>query len=82
MKKLFFHITVAALMAGLSLWGCSGNSGEEAEKGAIRKMTDEVAHDLAHRIKDPIDKARSVKNQEQDRLDDLEDTAEESSRVD
>jgi hypothetical protein len=82
MKKLLFHITLAMLMAGFALWGCSGNSGKESEKGAIREMTDEVAHDLSNRIKDPINKARAASNQEQDRLDELDDTAEESSRPD
>ena len=82
MKKLLFPITLAVLMVGLAFWGCSGNSGEESEKGAIREMTDQVAHDLSKRIKDPIDKARSVRNQEQHRLDELDDTAEESSRAD
>ena len=82
MTKIIVYITVAALMAGLSLWGCSSNSGEADEKGAIREMTDEVAHDLSDRIKNPINKARAAKNQEQGRLDDLEDAAEDSSRVD
>ena len=82
MTKIVFYNTVVVLMAGLFLWGCSGNSGEADEKGAIRKMTDEVAHDLSHRIKDPINKARAAKNQEQGRLDELEDTAEEAAPVD
>jgi hypothetical protein len=82
MTRILLHTTVVLLIAGLSLWGCSSNSGESDEKGAIREMTDQVAHDLSHRIKDPINKARAVKNQEQDRLDEVEDTAEESSRVD
>ena len=82
MTKILFHITVVVLMAGLSLWGCSSNSEEADEKGAIREMTDEVAHDLSRRIKDPINKARAARNQEEGRLDELEDTAEESSRVD
>jgi hypothetical protein len=82
MTKILFHITVIVLMAGPALWGCSSNSGEEDQRGAIREMTDEVAHDLSRRIKDPINKARAAKNQEQGRLDELEDTAEETSRVD
>ena len=45
-------------------------------------MTDQVAHDLSHKIRSPIDKARAVKGQEEERLNDLDDTAEESSRVD
>ena len=82
MKKLFRYFTIAMLFSGLSLGGCSSNSGEESEKGAIRKMTDQVADDLVHKMRDPMDKARSVKDREEDRLKDWEDTAEESSRVD
>ena len=70
------------LFAGLLLWSCSNRSGEESEKGAIRKMTDQVAHDLSHKMRDPIDKARAVKDLEEERLNDLEDTAEEPSRDD
>ena len=82
MKKIIFHFTLALLFTTLYLWGCSSNSGEESEKGAIRKMTDQVAHDLSHKIRSPIEKARAAKGQEEERLNDLEDTAEESSRVD
>ena len=82
MKKLLLSYTIFLLLASVSLWGCSGNSGEESEKGAIRKMTDQVAHDLSHKIRSPIDKARAVKDQEEERLNDLEDAAEESSRDD
>ena len=80
-KKLFLY-TICMLFTALSLWGCSSNSGEESEKGAIRKMTDQVAHDLSHKMRNPIDKARAAKDLEEDRLNDLEDTAEESSRDD
>jgi len=79
-KRLLF--TIPLLFASVFLWSCSNNPGEESEKGTIRKMTDQVAHDLSHKIRSPIEKARAVKEQEEDRLNDLEDTAEESSRVD
>ena len=82
MKKILGYFTAVLLLTSIFLGACSGNNGEEPEKGAIRKMTDQVAHDLAHKIRNPIDKARSVKNQEQGRLDDMEGAAEESSRVD
>lgn len=62
--------------------GCSGNSGEEPEKGDIRKMTDQVADDLVHKIRDPIDQARLVKNQEEERLSDGQNAVEEASRTD
>ena len=79
-KRLLF--TIPLLFASVLLWSCSNNPGEESEKGAIRKKTDQVAHDLSHKIRSPIDKARAIKGQEEERLNDLEDTAEESSRVD
>jgi len=82
MKKLFLYFTAALLFCGLSLVGCSSDSAEEPEKGAIRKMTDEVAHDLSHKMRSPIDKARALKDQEEDRLNDFRDTADESSRAD
>jgi len=82
MKKLFLYFTAALLFCGLCLVGCSGDSAEEPEKGAIRKMTDEVAHDLSHKMRSPIDKARALKDREEDRLNDFRDTAEESSRAD
>jgi hypothetical protein len=82
MKKIMFQFTVAVLFTTFCLWGCSSNSAEESEKGAIRKMTDQIAHDLTRKMRDPIDKARAAKDREEDRLNDLEDTAEESSRGD
>jgi hypothetical protein len=71
MKKTIFNFSIALIFTALSLWGCSGNSGEESEKGAIRKMTDQVANDLVHKMRDPIDKARSVKDRENERLSDM-----------
>ena len=82
MTKKLFTYTICLLFAGVLLWSCSNNPGEESEKGTIRMKTDQVAHDLSHKIRSPIDKARAVKEQEEERLNDLEDTAEESSRVD
>jgi len=82
MNKLFLYVTMALLFCGLSLGGCSSSSGEEPEKGAIRKMTDQVAHDLSHKMRDPIDKARALKDRQEDRLNDQDDAVEESSRVD
>ena len=82
MTKKLLSFSVALLFTTLCLWGCSGNSGEESEKGAIRNMTDQVAHDLSHKLRDPIDKARAAKDKQEEHLNDWEDTAEESSRDD
>ena len=80
MIKKLIHFTICLLFAGGLLCSCSNNPGEGSEKGAIRKMTDQVAHDLSRKMRNPIDKARAAKDLEEERLNDLEDTAEESSR--
>ena len=82
MTKKLLYFTIALLFAGLALGACSNNSDGEPEKGAIKQMTDQVAKDLVNHIRSPINKARAVKELEEDRLNDWEDTAEESSRVD
>ncbi len=81
MKKLFRYVTMVLLLAGISLGGCSNNSGGESEKGAIRKMTDQVADDLVHKMRDPIDKARSARDREEDRLSDVAEASEDSSQI-
>ena len=82
MKKMILHLMIALLFIGIFLWACSGDTEGESEKGAIKQMTDQVAKDLVHQIRSPINKARAVKAREEDRLNDWEDTAEESSRID
>jgi hypothetical protein len=82
MTKKLLYFTIALLFAGMSLWACSSDMEGESEKGAIRQMTDQVAKDLVHQIRSPINKARAVKDREEERLKDQEDTAEELSRID
>ena len=76
MTKKLLYLTIALLFAGMSLWACSNNTGGEPEKGAIKQMTDQVAKDLVHQIRSPINKARAVKVQQEERLGKMEDTVE------
>ena len=76
------HLMVALLFISTSFWACSSNTEGESENGAIKEMTDQVAKDIVHHIRSPINKAHAVKEREEDRQNDWEDTAEESSRVD
>jgi len=82
LKKMMLHLMVALLFISTSFWACSSNTEGESEKGAIKEMTDQVAKDIVHHIRSPINKAHAVKEREEDRQNDWEDTAEESSRVD
>lgn len=81
MKKTILHLMIALVFISLSLWACSSGTEDESEKGAIKEMTDQVAKDIVHHIRTPINKARAVKEREEDRQNDWEDTAEESSRI-
>ena len=76
MTKKILYFTIALLFAGMSLWGCSNDTGGEPEKGAIKQMTDQVAKDLVHQIRSPINKARAVKVQQEERFGKMEGTVE------
>ncbi|MEJ2282946.1 MAG: hypothetical protein P8X85_05080 [Desulfobacterales bacterium] len=79
MTKKLLHFTMTLLLAGTFLGACSGSSDEESEKGAVRQMTDQVAHEMVHKMRSPIDKARLAKEAGEDHLSDLEDAAEETT---
>ena len=72
MIKKILHFTMALLLTGMFLGACTGGDDGESEKGAIRQMTDQVADDMVHKMKSPIDKARAARDQGEDHLDELE----------
>ena len=83
MKKNIIHLLIVLLFIIISsLWACSSDTDGASEKGAIEQMTDQVAKDIVHHIRTPINKAHAVKDREESRQSDWEDTAEESSRID
>ena len=72
MKKILLTSVIVMLLSGAALIACSNNKEAESEKGTIEKMTDKTAKEVVNRIRTPIDKAQSVKNQQEDRLSDME----------
>ena len=78
MTKKLLCITTVLIMVGMSLLACSGGSDGESEKGAIRQMTDQVADEMVHKMRSPIDKARAAKDQGEDHLDEQEDAVEDT----
>jgi ABC-type oligopeptide transport system substrate-binding subunit len=77
MKKMLLISAIVMLLGSAALFACSDNKKAESEKGAIEKMTDKTATEVVNRIRTPIDKAQSVKNQQEDRLRDMEKTLKE-----
>ena len=72
---------MALIMVGMFMLACSGNSDGESEKGAIRQMTDQVADEMVHKMRSPIDKARAARDQGEDHLSDLEDAVEDTEET-
>ena len=75
MKKILSEMVVALILLGGVFWGCSDKKEPAAEKGAIRQMTDEAAREAVNQIRTPIDKARSVAKQQEEKYKELNDTA-------
>lgn len=73
------YCALALLIGGAVLQACSNNkeAESESEKGTIEKMTDKAAREMVNRIRTPINKARSVKDQQEDRLNDMNESLKE-----
>jgi len=65
MKKMMLHFVIVLLLAGAVPFACSDNKEAESEK---------TAKAIVKKIQTPIDQARSVKKQQEDRSSGIEDT--------
>ena len=77
MKKILLYPAIVLFLFCATLFACSNNGDEESKKGRIEKMTDKAAKDIVDHIRTPIEKARSVKNIEEDRQNAVEENLEE-----
>ena len=76
MKKIMTYWILALFFGGGVFLACSNNTEAESEpeKGAIEKMTDRTAKQIVNRIRTPINKARSVKDQQEGRQKEMEES--------
>jgi hypothetical protein len=72
MKKMVLFTLMGLLFGYSILFSCSDNKEAESEKGIIETFTDKTAKDVAGRILAPMEKARSAKDQQEDRFSDME----------
>jgi len=79
MKKMMTSFVLALFFGGAALFACTNNNEAEAEpkKGMIEEMTDKAAKEMVDRIRTPLDKARSAADQEEDRLNDMNESLKE-----
>jgi hypothetical protein len=58
---------ILVVVIGGAFWGCSDRKESGTEKGAIRGMTEETAREAVNQIRTPIEKARSVAEQKEEK---------------
>ena len=75
LKRVLSYCLIGVVLVSGAFWGCSDKKEPALEKkGAIKKMTEETAREAANQIRTPIDKARSVAQQQEDKAKEMDDT--------
>ena len=77
MKKMMINRVFVLLFGGVLILACSNNKEAESEIGPIDTITGKAAKEMVKRIRTPINKARSVKDQQEDRIDDMDESLKE-----
>ena len=77
MKRIFLYLFLVLFLFCGSFFACSKNGDEESKKGRIEEMTDKTAKEIVDYIQTPIERARSVKNVEEDRQNAVEENLKE-----
>ena len=77
MKSIVTYLAIALFFSCTVFFACSRNEDVEPEKGKIEKMTDHAADVIVEKIKTPIDRARSVKDMEKERVRGIDETLKE-----
>jgi len=73
MLKILSYCMIGMVMLSGVFWGCSDKKELGPEKGAIQKMTEETAKEAVQQIRTPIDKARSVVKQQEEKNKEVDD---------
>lgn len=68
MKRLLTYYAVAMLVFCIGFSACAKEEEVELEKGKTEQMTDEAADAIVNRIRTPLDKARTTKEAEDERV--------------
>ena len=63
---------MAVFLASTTFFACSSNKDVKSKKGPIETNTNKTVKKVARRILSPTEKARSVKNQQEDRFYEME----------
>lgn len=64
MRRVWITAAMVLLLGTAGIWGCSGEQApdeKKQEKGAIREMTDQAAHEMVDHMQRPINRAEDAK---------------------
>ena len=67
MKRVLSYCMIGVVLVSGAFWGCSDKKEPAVEKSAIKKMTEETAREAVNQIRTPIEKARSVAKQQEEK---------------
>ena len=73
MKKVMACCVVGVMLVAGAFCGCSDKKEPGSAKGAIKQITEETAKEAVQQIRTPIDKARSVAKQQEEKNKELDD---------
>ena len=77
MKNILLCCIVVLFLGSAFFFACSNNKEAESEKEAVETGLDKAVKETSRRILAPLEKARSIKNQQEDRLRDMEEVVNE-----
>jgi hypothetical protein len=72
MKKKYVYIFMALFLFCAVFIACSSGKDAETEKGAIDKMTDRAAKEMADSIQIPLERARAAAKLQEDKMRELD----------
>jgi len=72
MKKKTLYILMALFLFCAVFVSCTSKKDAEPEKGAIDKMTDRAAKEMADSIQIPLERARTAAKEQEDKMRELE----------
>ncbi len=71
MRKILRYALPILLLTGMTFLGCPDKKTAESEKGTIEKWTEKTAKEAVDKLRAPIEKARALKEQTDDRMRDM-----------
>jgi aspartate oxidase len=77
MKRILLYFIFPLIILCMNCVACSKGEEGERKKGRIEEMAEETGHSIARSLKAPVNKARDVKDMEEERADEIDEYLEE-----